>query len=170
MQIDSSDYNKTTKQNRWTIDGKPMATNTTDSKQNKARNTTDGEQGITRWTASATTGQQATAWHDGRQSNTPNMTDRRGTSNHVLVRLLDKKKLCDASLRLMRPDLCFIWAVLRFIKENSDYRGNFIIGVSKKSSVNRLDRFSYKSSVYRGNFYRVGNVLRKKFGITGYSD
>jgi hypothetical protein len=51
----------------------------------------------------------------------------------------------------------------------SDYRGNFIISGSEKSSVNGLHRFSYKSSDYRGKFHIDGNVRRKKFGITGSS-
>ena len=47
------------------------------------------------------------------------------------------------SLRFTRPELRFIGTVLRFIRKNSDYRGNFTIGGSEKSSVNGLYRFYY---------------------------
>ena len=76
--------------------------------------------------------------------------------------LLDKKGLCNGYSSVY-PECSLVY------KKKSDYRGNFIIGVSKKSLVNGLHSFKYKSSVYRVNSYRVGNVLRKKFGIMRYS-
>ena len=80
------------------------------------------------------------------------------TDTHLGI-LLDKIISCDVTLRLTRT-------VLRFIKKNSDYRDNFIIGGSEESSVNGLHRFYYESSDYRGNLHMIGNVLRKNFSIT----
>ena len=118
---------------------------------------------MTRWgasTADTTDGQ-----HDGQPTRRTGDTKARhvirwgGKRSRIL---LDKKILCDVSLRFTRT-------VLRFIRKNSDYRGNFIIGESEESSVNGLHRFYYESSDYRSKLYMVGSVLRKNFGITGSS-